>query len=109
MQPTSEVVRTLSRRAVPLDAYAGIAAALACDCLLVRPRRREVRRCLMDLAIRRDASGEFVLDWVAAGGEGFGVSWHDTLAEALAAAERAFGIAPVEWRDLTIAAGGGRC
>lgn len=61
------------------------------------------REVLLDLEIVRQPQGDFVLDWRSRSGGIFGVTWHDSLEQALALAEATFGIAPDEWRA---AAGG---
>ena len=57
--------------------------------------RREV---LLDLEVRADGSGHFVLIYSARNGAMSGDTWHETLEDAFDHAEASFGIARDEWR-----------
>ena len=63
----------------------------------VKPLPTPVRDLTFDFEIKDDGGGHFILDYESDDGSIFGDTWHETLDDAIAQANYAFGIVKDEW------------
>jgi hypothetical protein len=63
------------------------------------PQPTAVERVSIDLRILAAGGSAYVLEWSGSTRQRSGDTWHFSLADALAEAERDFGVGPDEWQD----------